>query len=53
MNKTHNHVLLSIKNCKKIINLEGTSKTLNLIFSFFIKLGTQYPIIKEVALDEL
>ena len=52
MNKSHNHVLLSIKNCKKIINLEGISNRFSLFQSSY-KPGTQYPIIKEIAVDEL
>lgn len=40
MNKNHNHILLSIKNSKKIINLDGIRA---------YNLGTKYPVIKETA----
>jgi len=51
MNKTQNHVLLSIKNSKKIINLTGKSKIYSIQLSQII--GTNYPIIKKIAVDEL
>ncbi len=53
MNKSHNHVLMSIKNSKKIINLEGIRKQFLIVQSLCKYLGTQYPIIKEIAVDEL
>lgn len=52
MNKPHNHVLLSIKNSKKIMNLEGRCKYIYNLKILNKNSGTQYPIIKEVA-DEL